>query len=234
MLFIGAGAVKAQYTVLANTGSGPAYGLTPSVSGDTLFGVCNDYAAEGAVFGYTKAGGFGVINQITPLYGVSGALTLSGDFLYGTAISGTSVQVDDENGGIYAFNYKTGICRAIESFGIDSGGHPIGKPVLINSYLCGMEQYENGAIYSVDTNGGNLSTFYLSDGEEPWGSLTLSVTGDTVFGMTSAGGGNGDGTIFFASTYGVQYGLGLGGGGNLWSVLQVTVELIPEQVLMVQ
>jgi hypothetical protein len=94
------------------------------------------------------------------------------------------------------------------------GEYPYGFPTLSGDTLYGMT-YRGGInglgnIFSVQTNGTNYKNLidFTGDtgsyiGAEPWGSLTLS--GDTLYGMTQQGGINGDGTIFSVQTNGTNY-----------------------------
>jgi Secretion system C-terminal sorting domain len=83
------------------------------------------------------------------------------------------------------------------------GSKPLGSLTLSGDTLYGMTQQGvgNGNIFSVQTNGMNFidlldfsGTSGTFIGEGPQGDLTLS--GDTLYGMTVEGGVNGDGNIF--------------------------------------
>ena len=57
----------------------------------------------------------------------------------------------------------------------------------------------DGTIFSEPISGGTptlLASFTGTNGSAPFGSLTANANGSTLFGMTSAGGANSDGTIF--------------------------------------
>jgi uncharacterized repeat protein (TIGR03803 family) len=72
----------------------------------------------------------------------------------------------------------------------------------------------NGALFSLSTNGAVLSVLHdfslldsvtgtNADGALPWSGLVLS--GDTLFGTTSAGGGGGNGVVFSIKTNGSNF-----------------------------
>jgi uncharacterized repeat protein (TIGR03803 family) len=99
--------------------------------------------------------------------------------------------------------------------GAIKGQNPVGALVLSGSTLYGMTSGGGanglGTIFESDVNG-NVSLLHTfaggaADGARPWGSLTLSADGSTLYGMTLTGGGsgcsgNGCGTIFKIATSG--------------------------------
>ena len=61
--------------------------------------------------------------------------------------------------------------------------------------------YDAGVIFSIPVGGGEITILHefaegSADGGSPYGSLTLSKDGTTLFGMTSVGGTSGEGVIF--------------------------------------
>jgi uncharacterized repeat protein (TIGR03803 family) len=97
----------------------------------------------------------------------------------------------------------------IHTFNDTTGGEPYGNLTPYGSKLFGMTSYggaENaGVIFSIDTNGKNyrvLWNFYdtTTNGAEPMGSLTIS--GNVMYGMTSAGGVYDNGCVFSIDTNG--------------------------------
>ncbi len=78
-----------------------------------------------------------------------------------------------------------------------------GGLTLVGSTLYGMTRnggaYGDGNIFSVPLAGGtptNVFSFNGTNGELPYGSLTLSADGSTLYGMTPYGGAYNDGTVF--------------------------------------
>ena len=85
------------------------------------------------------------------------------------------------------------------------GIHPYGSLVLSGSYLYGMGcdggggADDLGTLFRIGTDGSGFTVLHdfaggIGDGAHPYGSLTLS--GSTLYGMTSAGGTAGTGTLF--------------------------------------
>jgi hypothetical protein len=143
-----------------------------------------------------------------------GSLTLSGDTLYGMTW--------DEGrygyGNIFSVQTNGTDYKDLGDFTGTSGSYigvsPSGSLTLSGDTLYGMTYlggiYAHGNIFSVQTNGMNFkdlidftgtSGSYI--GGRPWGSLTLS--GNTLYGMTEAGGINGNGNIFSVQTNGTNY-----------------------------
>ncbi len=57
----------------------------------------------------------------------------------------------------------------------------------------------DGTIFSIPVTGGTPTTllsFNGTNGANPYGNVTLSANGSTLYGMTHVGGTNGDGTVF--------------------------------------
>src|SRR5208283_4085285 len=106
------------------------------------------------------------------------------------------------------FNTTTGKETVLYSFtGANGDGKsPFGSLTLSGTTLYGMTEYGgaygNGTIFQINTSGAGYQVLYsflgTPDGEYPVGSLTLS--GTTLYGMTSGGGAYGYGTIFTFDT----------------------------------
>ncbi len=220
--------LKAQYTDLIDfTGtSGSYYGLGPlgslTLSADTLYGLTFDGGQDGGgnIFSVqTNGTNYNDLvdfnGSFGPYFGLypSGSLTLSGDTLYGLTREGGigigsifSVQTNGTN--FIDLVHFTG------TSGSFIGYLPYGSLTLSGDTLYGMSSEGgingDGNIFSVQTNGTNFhnlinftgtSGTYI--GEGPIGDLTLS--GDTLYGMTGFGGINGDGNIFSVQTNGTNY-----------------------------
>jgi uncharacterized repeat protein (TIGR03803 family) len=93
-----------------------------------------------------------------------------------------------------------------------NGANPYGDLIVSGTTLYGMTQNGGannaGCIFSVSTTGTNYTILHsfsisTSDGESPYGDLTLS--GTTLYGMADQGGANGEGIVFSISTGGTGY-----------------------------
>ena len=225
LLFLGLGTSKAQYTVLHNfddTGkNGNANGANPRnndliLSGNVLYGMTTFGGANdsGCIFSInTDGSGYKDLHDFNNASGAipSGDLTISGNVMYGmTAIGGV------HNGGaIFSINTNgSGFAKLYDfNFTDTTGGGPGGSLVLSGNRLYGMTYgggpASNGTVFSINTNGTGYSNMYdftgEPDGFEPTGSLTLS--GSTLYGMTSSGGKYDDGCIFTINTGGGGYSL---------------------------
>ena len=193
--------------------------LTLSADGSTLYGTTQAGGANGCgnIFSVSTSNG-----AITSLYSFSGGaggyspdgpLTLVGNTLYGTTqgtgggsgAHGTvfSVNIDDSNGIQTLSGFQT-LVGFTGGSGAYPGHAPMGGLTLVGDTLYGTT-YSSGAhnygeVFSVGTGGGNFHDVYDFtdglDGAYPSGDLTLSADGDTLYGMTTAGGAYGDGALF--------------------------------------
>ena len=154
-----------------------------------------------------------------------GTLTLSGSTLYGMA----SVGGANEYGNIFSIPAAGGTPTTLHDFSGPDGAVPYGDETLTlsGSTLYGMT-YGGGAnglgtVFSIPVTGGTPTTllsFNDANGEKPFGGLTLSADGSTLYGMTNSGGAGNQGTIFsipvtggtptdlhdFSGAYGPDYG----------------------------
>jgi len=135
----------------------------------------------------------------------NGTPLLLGSTLYGMAVSGGA----SNHGTIFSIPVTGGVQTTLYSFtgtGTD-GATPNADLIASNdgTTLYGMTLAGGtsnlGTIFSIPVTGGTPTTLYSftgvgTDGSQPYGSLTLSVDGSTLYGMTSAGGSNGFGMIF--------------------------------------
>jgi uncharacterized repeat protein (TIGR03803 family) len=209
------------YTLLYSFESSVSDGKYPygslTLSGSTLYGMtCNGGASDfGTAFkmntdgtGYTLLHTFngGKSDGGSPI----GSLTLSGSTLYGmTFVGGAS-------GGGTAFKMNTdgtgfALLHSFTSSSSD-GRMPYGSLTLSGSTLYGMTAQGgangSGAAFKMNTDGTGFTLLHSfncgsSDGLSPYGSLTLS--GSTLYGMTSGGGVNNFGTAFKMNTDGTGF-----------------------------
>ena len=147
-----------------------------------------------------------------------GSLILSGSRLYGMTSQGGTTGTGG-SGTIFSMNVDGtgfGLLHSFTSSNSD-GQAPHGSLTLSGSTLYGMTfgggSGTLGTIFSMNTDGTGFSLLRslrsgsnTTDGINPYGSLTLS--GSTLYGMTSGGGGSGNtGTLFSINTDGTGFGL---------------------------
>jgi uncharacterized repeat protein (TIGR03803 family) len=181
--------------------------------------------ASGNLYGTTSGGasGGGTVFQITPtgtqstlynfcsqancadgLYPYASLVQAYNGYLYGTTLQGGA----DSGGTVFVIT-PAGTLVTLYSF---SGGNPFAGLVLAsNGNMYGATQGggANGAgtVFQI-TPGGTLTTLYsfcaqtnCSDGQNPFGGLVQASDGN-LYGTTSGGGANGQGSIFKISSTG--------------------------------
>jgi uncharacterized repeat protein (TIGR03803 family) len=145
----------------------------------------------------TTLASFNGTNGETP----AGSLTLSGSTLYGM----TSLGGQQNEGTVFSLPVTGGAPTTLLSFNGTNGASPTGSLTLSadGSTLYGMTggggANSDGTIFSIPVTGGTPTTllsFNGTNGENPGGCLTLSADGSTLYGMTSGGGVNNEGTVF--------------------------------------
>jgi uncharacterized repeat protein (TIGR03803 family) len=116
-------------------------------------------------------------------------------------------------GALFSYDTATGAYAILHSFGdpgvSGDGQRPWGSLALSSngSALYGMTMYGGasgkGALFSYDTAAGAYAILHAfgnpgvsGDGREPWGSLTLSRDGTTLYGTAFRGGASNVGAIF--------------------------------------
>ncbi len=186
-------------------GTRPYGSLT--LSGTTLFGMTfyGGSSGDGNVFsigtngsGYQNLLSFSGSNGEHPN---SGCLTLSGTTLFGMTSQGGS----SGDGNVFSVGTNGSGYQNLLSFSGSNGSEPEGSLILSGATLFGMTELGgsdgDGNVFSIGTNGNGFDDLldFTGDGgaypgAEPYGDLTLS--GSTLFGMTSGGGANGDGSVF--------------------------------------
>ncbi len=137
---------------------------------------------------------------------------IDGNTLYGMTENGGANNI----GVIFKMNKDgSGYTNIHEfSYGQDNGQWPAGSLTLHNGKLYGMTRYGGfygqGALFRIDIDGNNFTNLHsfsdwTDDGGDPFGSLTLS--GNTFYGMTSSGGaaGFGKGVLFKMDIDGSNY-----------------------------
>lgn len=207
-----------------NDGAYPQAGLVLSGSvlyGSTVFGGAND---NGVVFAInTNGSGFQILHTFsattsgTNFDGASpsAALIMSGNTLFGTALSGGV----DGFGTVFSLNASTTNFSTIHSFtGGADGANPYASLLLSGGWLYGATYNggtnNNGSVFMVATNTATFVTIKNfsalaqnslglptnSDGANPYGGLVFH--GNQLYGTTLQGGTNGYGTVFAVNTNG--------------------------------
>ena len=204
-------------------GSDPASSLI--LSGNTLYGTTRLGGTNeiGTIFAVKTDGrGFTNLYYFTALSGSAGfqetnsdgafpqaGLILSGNTLYGTAYQGGA----SGNGTVFAINTDGTGFKTLHSFTIaaglggsfgtnNDGVYPRAALTLSGNILYGTASsggaYGYGTVFAINTEGTGFTNLYNftggSDGAEPFAGLILS--GNTLYGTTSASGNNGYGTVF--------------------------------------
>jgi len=188
-------------------GINPMAGLT--LAGSRLYGTAFQGGtwASGTVFSVSTNGdNFQTLhsfsNLIPPYTNSDGAkpfaeLVVSGNVIYGStsiggpAADGTLFRLNADGSGFYPFDSLTNI-----------GGGPPGALVLSSNVLYGTTTegggLTSGTVFTISMDGTGLTTLYSltggADGAYPRSGLLLS--GDVLYGTTTAAGDSGLGTVF--------------------------------------
>ncbi|MFC2149636.1 choice-of-anchor tandem repeat GloVer-containing protein [Candidatus Auribacterota bacterium] len=200
-----------NYTLIHNFAGGNDDGRYPygslKLSDGTLYGMTSQGgdADLGIIFSLAAAGGsFTILHEFTGATGDGSyprdSLILSGSTFYGM----TSEGGDSDAGVIFSIDTAGGNYTLIHNFagGNDDGQSPYGNLTLSDGMLYGMTRSggdgNNGVIFSIDTAGSSYTLLHEllgtpDDGRLPYGDLTIS--GSTLYGMTSAGGATGWGSV---------------------------------------
>jgi len=193
------------HTFDSSDGANPQDGVILSSNrfyGITIYGGSN---GVGTVFAL-NTDGTGFTNLYNFTGGIDGyepcrSLLLSGNTLYGTALSGGS----NGDGTIFALNTDgTGFTNLYAFTGGSNGETPLGGLILSSNTLYGTTRsggiFGAGTIFAMNTDGTgftnlhSFNSFNVNDGAGPNGGLIL--LGNTLYGTTFQGGSNNDGTVF--------------------------------------
>jgi uncharacterized repeat protein (TIGR03803 family) len=164
------------------------YGMTPNGgnnNGGVIFKINNDGTA------YQKLHDFAKKTGSSPY----GSLTLIDDSLCGMTYYGGK----SDSGVIFKMNINGTGYHCLYNF---NKGYPRGNLIQVGDSLYGMTQYDGtdnrGNIFKIHKYGKGYKTIFnftgTSTGSSPYGSLTL--VGDSLYGMTPYGGVNNVGAIF--------------------------------------
>ncbi len=203
------------HQVLHNFDTGTAW-ASLTLCGSVLYGMVEGEGTNGlgAVFQInTDGSGYQVLHTFTGADGAypEGSLMLSGSTFYGMATGGGS----NGYGVVYRMNIDGSGYQVMHHFVAypTDGAYPFGTLILSGSTLYGLTAYggntRDGTVFKIDTDGTGYQLLHSFDsrvkdnGGVPYGSLTLS--GSTLYGMTSIGGSNNMGTVFQINTDGTGF-----------------------------
>jgi uncharacterized repeat protein (TIGR03803 family) len=215
-----------------NTDGAPPFHGSLTLDGDVLYGMIGIGGSghAGTIFRVkTDGSGYAVlhafVNDGTHSDGAypMGSLTRVGTYLYGMTQSGgvagpgglvsnngTVFRIHTDGSGFEVLHGFTGSQLA----GSNDGATPYGAVTVSEMTIYGMTRFGGtgggGTIFRVDADGGGFSLLHsftggANDGIDPQGSLTL--VGSKLYGMTTGGGINDEGTIFGINTDGSGFGL---------------------------
>jgi uncharacterized repeat protein (TIGR03803 family) len=210
------------------SGAYPWSGLI--LSGNGLFGMTREGGSSGigTIFkvntdgtGFTNLHIFTTSTYSEPLTNSDGAyprysLILSGNTLYGTAVSGGN----SGSGTVFALNTDGTGFTILHSFTGRDGSRPAGELILSGTMLYGTAcqggTWGNGVVFALRTDGTGFTNLHHftaidpsgvnSDGSTPLGGVVLS--GNTLYGTAAKGGNSGQGTVFRLGTDGANFATG--------------------------
>lgn len=176
-------------------GGANSQGVIFSVDTDgTDFEVIHDFAQTGTNGAQPRGG---VITDGTKLYGMTFAGGVDGDgVVYSVDLDGSNFEV----------------LRSFTDGDAGDGMEPTGGLILSGGRLYGMTAHGGangeGIVFVIDTDGTDFEILRSfgsggTDGLNPIGALVID--GSFLYGMTSEGGANGDGTVFRITTAGGSY-----------------------------
>lgn len=223
VLFVLAGSLSAQDTVLHSFAGPPAGGRNPYGSlvlgGNVLYGMTETGGAHdrGTIFKINKDGtGFALLhsfaNDGTDGFYPRGTLLLKGKTLYGMTVHGgasgmgTIFKIDTNGTGYVILHSFAG--------GTADGSLPYGDLVAKGPNLYGMTNTggpnNTGTIFKIGKNGAGYAVLHsfaagTGDGANPTGSLIFK--GSNMYGMTYSGGTADQGTIFTMNANGSGFAL---------------------------
>lgn len=186
--------------------------------GSTLYGMTWAGGAfnKGVVYMVnTNATGYAIVHDFAgyPNDGENpdSSLTVSGTTLYGMTHSGGA----SDRGVVFRINADGTGYTNLHFFagGTADGAFPCGSLTLYDGVLYGMTSNggttNRGVVFRMNADGSNYTNLHsftgynTRDGDSPNGSLTLN--GNTLYGMTAGGGVSNDGTVFQINTNGSGY-----------------------------
>ena len=201
-------------------GSAPDAAIIPGPGGTTFYGT----AYGGGSFGFGTAfqvaddgSSFSVLHNFTSLAGGDGTspqgpVSVFGNVVYGTTSGGAAAGA----GAAFSMNLNGSDYQFLHSFTNGNGdGYQIQAALLkaADGFLYGTTEYGGtngyGTVFKVSADGGQYSILHTftnapGDGSAPFASLIQGADG-ALYGTTSEGGSNYDGTVFKLNTDGSGY-----------------------------
>ncbi|MFC1668342.1 choice-of-anchor tandem repeat GloVer-containing protein [Chlamydiota bacterium] len=195
--------------------------------GNTLYGMTSQGGDEngGIIFSVSTTGtNFNTLFEFTSGSGPGdtghrpwgSALTFVNDKFYG-------MTADDGPGGygtVFSVDTDGNNFDVVHSFssGADDGENPHDNLIYYNGRLYGMTENGgdsgSGVIFSMNTDGTDFSLLFEFkdnvegyEGKSPYGHVTISDDGTTLYGLTLSGGVNGDGVFFSINNDGTGFSL---------------------------
>jgi uncharacterized repeat protein (TIGR03803 family) len=195
-------------------GANPWAGLV--LSGNTLYGTAFDGGTSdaGTVFAVNTDGtGFKTLASLTTVVQPTAQLVLSSNTLYGTTRQGFG---SFGNGTVFKVKTDGSGFAILHSFaGGNGGSNPFAGLVLSGTTLYGTTLEtnlygtapESGTVFKINTDGTGFTTLYSFTGASDGSGLEagLVLSGDTLYGTASGGGGFGAGTVFAMNTNGAGF-----------------------------
>ncbi|MEO6477570.1 MAG: choice-of-anchor tandem repeat GloVer-containing protein [Luteolibacter sp.] len=214
----------AAHTAINFGGASPSGPL--AISGSTLYGAASAGGANGngAVFSASTSGSaFTVLRDFSAIdsgtgTNIDGALPcggviVSGGKIYGTTSAGGSggtgvVFSMDASGSnftvLHSFTPMDAVTAANADGALPSGGLALSNDILYGTTLAGGAGGK-GTVFAINTNGSDFLAIYQfsaidpltranTDGASP--AAVLSLSGNVLYGTTSAGGSGAAGTVF--------------------------------------
>ena len=203
------------------------YGVTAAGGrdgGGVIYSYDSKNNVEGTLYAFSTNGGAGFDSHGQLVWNSSGTVLLGMTRQGGGGIGNSNTVSDgvtNSPGVIFSFNPATSQYSQLYSFTsasntpyfTDHGILTLGTGAKATT-IFGMTEYGgvngNGTVFSLSQTGASSLTILHSfgaahDGSKPYGSLVLNTNNGYLYGMTSAGGSSGDGTIFCINQSGSIY-----------------------------
>jgi len=198
-------------------------GISPTgliLSGNTLYGTARfgGWSGRGTLFAVnTDSTDFTNLHDFTGSDGShpEAGLILSGNTLYGTTAgttdSGSVFALNGDGTGFRNLHYFAGLVSYTNSDGAGTKGLILSGDTLYGTAISGGTG--NGTVFAVNTNGTGFRVLHIftrtsgygtnTDGANP--SVSLILSGNTLYGTASGGGSSGNGTVFAVNTNGAGF-----------------------------
>jgi uncharacterized repeat protein (TIGR03803 family) len=205
------------HTFVGTDGSQPYAALVPDPSGSFFYGIAyvGGSQDDGTAFEVASDGStFSVLHNFVSPTGGDGLRPMAPVSIYGNVVYGTTTSgAAGGEGAVFSMNLNGSGYQFLHSFtnSTTDGNGPAGALLkAADGFLYGTTQdggtYRDGTIFKVSTNGNYYSVLWNfsngpDDGAYPLAGLIQGVDGN-LYGTTSEGGSNYDGTVFAISTNG--------------------------------